>query len=340
VGGLRACPIPARGYRRRVSARARVILVVALAAAGAVALTVGLTVLTSEGEEPAAVPKPRGGAPPLALDLGVRIDAEAQALRRASQLYGRGRRRDAGRIFVRYRSLEARVGLAFARWPDDSLRRLEGLIRAYPRSALARLHLGLAYFWARRGQEALAAWRAAERVEPDSASAVRANDLLHPNFPRGLPVFVPSFSPPPGLARLSPPRQLAALASAARSRDPRAKLLYGIALQRLGRPLSAEREYAAAARIAPADPEAQAAAAVGLFTKAAPARAFGELGPLTRRFPRAATVRFHLGLLLLWTGRLAEARRQLRKAVAVDPRGPLGREAKRFVERLRALRGR
>jgi tetratricopeptide (TPR) repeat protein len=312
-------------------------LVVALAAAAAAALTVGFTVLTSEDEEPVALPRPRSGAPPLALDLGVRIDAEAQALRRASRLYDRGRRGAAGRIFVRYRSLQARVGLALARWPDDSLRRLEGLARAYPRSAFAGLHLGLAYFWAGRGREALAAWRTAQRVEPDSGSAVRANDLLHPNFPRGLPVFVPSFSPPPALARLSPPRQLAALASAARRRDPHAKLLYGIALQRLGRPLSAERQYAAAAQIAPADPEAQTAAAVGLFSKAEPARAFGQLGPLTRRFPRAATVRFHLGLLLLWTGRVAEARRQLRKAVALDPRGPLGREASRFLERLRAL---
>lgn len=318
-----------------VSPRARVASIVALAAAAAAALTVGLTVLTSgEGGENAAL-RPRPGSPPLALDLGVRIDREARELRRAARLYDRGRRSESARIFARFTSLESRVGLAFARWPDNSLRAVEGLVRTNARSALARLHLGFAYFWAGRGAEALAAWRAAARVEPDSASAVRADDLLHPNFPRGLPVFVPAFAAPPGLARLSPPRQLAALAAAARGRRPRAKLLYGIALQRLGRPFSARHQYGAAAALAPRDPEAQTAAAVGLFTKAEPVRAFARLGPLTRRFPRAPTVRFHLGLLLLWTGRVEEARRQLRQAVAADRNGRLGREAKRFLDKLR-----
>lgn len=309
--------------------------IVAFAAAAAAALTVGLTALTSdEGGQNTAL-RPRSGSPPLALDLGVRVDREARELRRAARLYDRGRRPESARIFARFSSLESRVGLAFSRWPDDTLRAVEGLVRTNADSALARLHLGIGYFWAGRGIEALAAWRAAARVEPDSASAVRADDLLHPNFPRGLPVFVPGFAGPPGLARLSPPRQLAALAAAARGRRPRAKLHYGIALQRLGRPLSAQRQYDAAATLAPNDAEAQTAAAVGVFTKAAPARAFARLGPLTRRFPRAATVRFHLGLLLLWTGRVEEARRQLRQAVAADRNGPLGREAKRFLEKLR-----
>jgi tetratricopeptide (TPR) repeat protein len=314
--------------------------IVALAAAAAAALTIGLTVLTSERGQALKTPILRPGAPPLALDLGVRIDREARDLRRASRLYDRGRRRASARIFARYSSLEARVGLSLARWPDESIRALEGVVRSHETSALARLHLGLGYFWVGRTADALAAWRGAVRVDPDSASAVRATDLLYPNFPRGLPVFVPSFGPPPELARLSPPRQLAALAAAARSRRPRAKLLYGIALQRLGRPLSAQRQYAAAASLAPDDAEAQTAAAVVRFTKAAPARAFARLGPLTRRFPRAATVRFHLGLLLLWTGRVEEARRQLRMAVADDPNGPLGREARRFLRQLRSTRTR
>ena len=41
---------------------------------------------------------------------------------------------------------------------------------------------------------ALAAWRQAKRVQPDTPSAVRAGDLLHPNSPRGLPQFQPSFA--------------------------------------------------------------------------------------------------------------------------------------------------
>ena len=80
------------------------------------------------------------------------------------------------------------------------------------------------------------------------------------------------------------------------------KLLYGVALQRLGHQVSAERAFAEAARLAPDDAEAQVAAAVGRFDKTHPERAFSRLGPLSKRFPHAATVRFHLGLLLLWLG--------------------------------------
>src|SRR4051812_35488563 len=107
-----------------MSARARVYTVVALAAAVAVAATVGATLLQTLGESttaPGAVTAPRKGAPPLWLDFGVRGDAEARALARAQALYAKGKRERAGAIFTRYRSLEARIGAAFARWPDGSL---------------------------------------------------------------------------------------------------------------------------------------------------------------------------------------------------------------------------
>jgi tetratricopeptide (TPR) repeat protein len=321
-----------------MSARTRVWLIVGVAAAVAAGLTVGVTELTSGKEGGAVALKPRTGAPPLALDLGVRIDPEANALRNAARLYNSGKRAASRPIFARYRSLQARVGLAFSRWPDGSLQDVEGLAAANSRSAFAELHLGLAYLWAGRGGDALKAWRAAVRVEPDSASAVHADDLLHPNFAQGLPVFVSTFPVPAGIAKLSPPRQLAALAAAARKPNPQAKILYGIALQRLGKPLSAERQYAAAATLAPSEPETQVASAVGLFSKTKPSLAFSRLGPLTRRFPRAATVRFHLGLLLLWIGSLDPARTQLRLAVKDDPNGPLGREARLFLDRLKGVR--
>ncbi len=321
-----------------MSPRARVILVVAAVAGAAAAIAIGATLATrSHPPKPVAL-APRKGAPPLVLDLGVRADPAAQAIRRASILYARGRRAEAGRIFARYDDLQAQVGAALAAWPSGTIGRLQALAGAHPRSAVVRLNLGLADFWAGKGSEALAAWRDAERVEPDSPSAIRAGDLLHPNFPHGLPLFVPSFPSPAGLQRLRPDRQLAALARRARARDAEAKLLYGSALQRLGRPLSAEREFAAAARLAPRDPEAQVAAAVGLFSKAHPERAFARLGPLTRTFPRAPTVRFHLGLLLLWMGRVDQAKTELRLAVRDGPRTPLGLEAQLFLTRLRTLR--
>ncbi len=66
---------------------------------------------------------------------------------------------------------------------------------------------------------------------------MRADDLLHPNIPPGLPSFVPSFTLPAEIAALPPPQQLAALARWPRgAAGAREKILYGVALQRLGRP--------------------------------------------------------------------------------------------------------
>ena len=87
------------------------------------------------------------------------------------------------------------------------------------------------------------------------------------------------------------------------------------------------------------DAEAQTAAAVGLFDKSAPARAFGKLGPLTRRFPRASTVRFHLGLLLLWSGSLKEAKRQFALAQKAEPGSPLALEAEKYLASVAAAGG-
>ena len=305
--------------------------VAALVAAG-VAIAAGI--LTRDDSEG----RGREGAPPLVLDLGVRTDREARDLRRAGTLYAHGNLDEAERIFERHRSLQARIGLALSRWPRGTQGRLEQLSAAQPRSAAVRLHLGLAYFWAGRDPEAAAEWRAASRVEPDTVFAVRASDLLHPDQAPGLPGFVPGFRTPPALSRLEPPQQFALLRRNAARPDARAKVLYGVALQRLGRPRSAERTFAEAARLAPRDAEAQAAAAVGRYRKEAPQRAFARLGPLTRRFPRAATVRFHLGLSLLWLGNVKEARRQLVQARTLEPGSPLAREANRFLARLESVK--
>jgi len=104
-------------------------------------------------------------------------------------------------------------------------------------------------------------------------------------------------------------------------------LVRGIAFQAALRPVSAEQEFAAAARAAPKDPEAQVAAAVGLFDKDRPALAFSRLGPLVRRFPHAQTVRFHLGLLLIYIREFPAARRELTLAVAEGPTTLVGKRA-------------
>ena len=196
---------------------------------------------------------------------------------------------------------------ALRAWPAGTARRLRILAARYPHSALVRLELGLALALTGQATDAARAWRDAERAQPDSPSAVRAGDLRHPDTPPGLPPFVPTFARAQTVAQ--------------------AHLLRGAAFQQALRPVSAEREFAAAARAAPGSPEALTAAAVGLYDKDRPAAAFSRLGPLVKRFPRAQTVRFHLGLLLIYFGDVPRARRELALARADGPRTPLGKRA-------------
>lgn len=320
-----------------MSPRTRTTLIVAVLALAVGAAVAGITAATSgdSSGEAVAGPKVRPGLPPLSLDLGVRIDREALDLRQALRLYEAGKRADAKKRFARHDSLEARIGEAFSRWPGGTVARLTQLSGLHPRSAAVQLNLGIAQFWSGEGG-AKAAWQSAADLEPDTAYAVTAGNLLHPDFARNLPIFVPVTEAPAAIRRLTPPVQFATLERRARKGTVAARLFYGVALQRLGRQISAQRVYAEAARAAPNDPEAQVAAAVGLFDKAQPARAFSRLGPLSRTFPKAATVRFHLGLLLLWSGEVKEARRQLRLVRTVGPGSPLVGVAKRYLDELRA----
>ncbi len=321
---------------KRMSARTRIVALTAVAAtlAAAGAIAVGLLQGDRPGDVVAASTAPaREGAPPLGLDLGVRDDREARDLRRAETLYRKGDLTAAKALFDRHTSLEARVGSAFASWPDGTRDRLEQLAGLHPSSAVVLLHLGIARAWSGTGRER-EAWQAAADAEPDTAYRVTADNLLYPAFARGLPIFVGTATLPGGFDRLTPPQQLVALERQAR-RSVEGKLLYGSALQRLGRQLSAERVFAAAARQRPGDAEANVAAAVGRFSKSRPVDAFSRLGPLTRTFPRNASVRFHLGLLLLWSGQVKEAKRQLTLAVAAEPGSPLAREARRYLAELR-----
>ena len=322
-----------------MSPRSRILVIVGAAVALAVGGTVALAVITSNDTAKEKKSTPLQGFPPIVLDLGVRVDPEARALRRAEGLYAKKERAAAGRIFARFDSPAAQIGAAFSKWPDDSLATVERLAQQHPGDSLVQLHLGYGRLWAGDGSGASDAWLKASTAQPDSASAQRADDALHPNFPPGDPLFVPSFAPPAAIERLSPPQQYALLRRRAATRDPRAKLLYGLALQRLGHRISARREYDAAAKLSPRDPETQVAAAVARFEKARPAAAFSRLGPLTKRFPHSATVRFHLGLLLLWLSRsqpgsCAEAKRQLRQARAEEPNSSLAREARRLLSSL------
>jgi tetratricopeptide (TPR) repeat protein len=318
-----------------VTARTRTILVVAVIAAGVGAAVAGITAATNESPTGAAAQGPtmKPGAPPLSLDLGVRTDREAVDLRKAVGLYDAGKRAEAGALFARHDSLEARIGTAFSTWPDGTLVALTQLSGLHPKSAAVQLNLGIARYWAGEGG-AEDAWKSAASLEPDTQYALTAGNLLYPKFARYMPIFVPTETVPASVGKLPAPAQLAALERRARSGSTADKLLYGVALQRLGKQRSAERVYAAAARRAPKDPEARVATAVGLFDKARPVQAFSRLGPLTRAFPQSATVRFHLGLLLLWSGQVKEARRQLELVQKVEPRSSLVGVAKQYLDTL------
>ena len=326
-----------------MSARTRTYAAVSLGAAVAAAgvvTTVAFTRTSSGGGtahgQTTAVA--RGRPPALALDLGVRTDPEANALRRGNRLYASGKRRQAAAIFERYRTIPAQVGTALANWPVDSVARLEALARRHPGDALVLLHLGLAQLASGRPQAARAAWRHAVARDPDTVSAVHADELLHPNFAPGLPAFVPSYQLPETIARLAPAGQLTALRRAAHGDDVRGKLLYGSALQRLGHPVSAKREFVAARRLAPGAVEPRVAVAVALFSKSNPSAAFSVLGPLAARYPRSASVRFHLGELLLWIGQVREAKRQLRLAVDAGRKTALGTTANAVLTKVQKIR--
>jgi tetratricopeptide (TPR) repeat protein len=317
-----------------------VLLLVGLAAV-VVTAVVGVAVVSSDGGSAtttSGTPEPRPGRPPLSLSLGFRDDAEARDLRRGATAYARGRMHEAAVLFRRHDSLEAKVGAAFVTWPEQTYDRMEQLAKLYPEAAVVQLHLGLARLWAQRG-DPNEAWRAAAESEPDTPYAVLAGNVLFPKLPRGLPAFVPSFPAPPSITRLPPARQLEALERRAGwGVSEYDLLLYGVGLQRVGRPVSARAAFDRAARGAPRWVEAQVASAVGRFEKDAPENAFGRLGPLTRRFPNEPTVRFHLGVLLLWTGRVDAAQRQFRIASRQQAGSPLAREAARYLETIQKAR--
>jgi tetratricopeptide (TPR) repeat protein len=316
------------------------VAVVALAAAG---IAVGATLVGSGGGDQSSATEPKQrGAPGLELSVLLRNDAEARGLRQAERAYDSGNRAAARAQFAALldkdpKSLEAAVGAAVADWPDTTLPRLRQLVAEHPGSALVHLHLGLALYAAGDDREAAAQWRQALEVEPDTPSALRAEDLLHPDMAPGRPYFYPSFAPTLDLGKQSAAAQLEALRRQAAKGGLKANILYGVALQRVGQSVSASNAFGRALELDPESLDAKVADAVGRFEKAAPAEAFSRLGPLADAHSRSALVRFHLGLLLLWIRDVPEARKQLQRAADADRGGFYGKEARALLSRLEAI---
>lgn len=191
-------------------------------------------------------------------------------------------------------------------------RALEPVARSAPADPVVQFNYGLALFCAGYLQEAEQAFRAAKTGGRDTLYEMRADEILHPQF----------FVPQDGLYPLFEPV----------GNDP--LLSRGLALQRGGHQHSAERLYARAARLHPESDEAQVAAAVGRFDEDNLSASFSRLGPLVRRFPRSQSVRYHLGLLLAWTGQRDQAIKEFRLARSLNRDSPLGREANTFLRGL------
>jgi tetratricopeptide (TPR) repeat protein len=319
-----------------VSPRTRIRLIVGGLALVAAAVVAGVALIGRGDGSP-------GEKPPV-LELSVLLgdDSEAQALRAAERSYDSGRTDDARAQFAALlrdhpESLEAAVGAAVSAWPDGTLERLRELEASHPESALVHLHLGLALYAEGQQDEAAAEWREAVEVEPDSQSAVRAGDVLHPDMAPGLPSFFTTLEPPPRLTGKSPQEQLDELEAAARGGGADEWILYGTALQRVGKPISARAAFDRALELAPDRLDAKVAAAVGRFDKDDPSAAFSRLGPLARDDPDSALVRFHLGVLLLWIRDVQDARAQLEKAAATMPVSLYSREAKSLLSRLEGI---
>ena len=228
-------------------------------------------------------------------------------------------------IFDRYRLAGGR-GRLRARRLAARLRRTSRRWRAtHPRSSLVQLELRPRALLARRPVRApKSAWR-------DGAARAAGHALLR-SGPRTCSTRTSraacrascrASSPPPGLARLSPPKQLAL---PARARDRRAREApvrrraaaagpagLGAARVRGGRRARSRRPGAAGRR--------RRRRASTRPTRRSPSRGSARL---RSAIPKSQSVRFHLGLFLLWLGSVKKAKEELRLARDAGPDDPAG----------------
>jgi predicted Zn-dependent protease len=199
------------------------------------------------------------------------------------------------------------VRAALAQKPVLAARALEQLAFNSPQDPVVQFNYATALFCAGFIADADAAYRAAKKAGRDTYYEIQSDLILHPQYftKAGYPPFL------------------------SQSTDP--LLVQGAILQRAGHQHSAERVWAKAARLHPGSDEAQVAAAVGRFDMDNLSASFSRLGPLVNRFPKSQSVRYHLGLLLAWTGQRDQAVKEFRLARSLGPKTTLGKEATAFL---------
>jgi predicted Zn-dependent protease len=198
------------------------------------------------------------------------------------------------------------VRTALAQKPVAAARALEQLAYQAPKDPVVQFNYATTLYCAGFVADAQQAFRAAKRAGRDTFYEIEADVILHPQFfTKGYPPFQ------------------------SESHDP--LLVRGAILQRGGHQHSAARVFAQAARLHPGNDEAQVAAAVALFDMDNLSASFSKLGPLVRRFPKSQSVRYHLGLLLAWTGQRDQSVKEFRLARSLEPNTPLGKDANSFL---------
>jgi Tfp pilus assembly protein PilF len=204
----------------------------------------------------------------------------------------------------------AAVRSALALPPKQAAHALEQLALRNPKDAVVQFNFGTVLFCAGFLSDADSAFRQAKKAGYDTYYEIQSDSILHPQyFQQGYPIFEVVGDMP--------------------------LLVQGQLMQRRGKQHSAEKLYTRAARLEPNNDQAQVAAAVGRFDEDNLSASFSRLGPLVKRFPHSQSVRFHLGLLLAWTGQRTQAVKEFELARALGAKTELGKEAHAFLRGLR-----
>jgi len=139
-----------------MSSRLRVRVVVAVIAAAAVGVVIGVTLATRETPPKRVV---QAGTPPIAKVLPT---PEAVKIR-----------------------------AAFRTWPHGSVNEMVALGQDYPHDPVVQLYLGIALLWEGYGGDAVAPLKAAKKYGRNTSIEIQADTWLHPDLFPGDPVFTP-----------------------------------------------------------------------------------------------------------------------------------------------------
>ena len=306
-----------RGYRRPVSARRRVVALVALVSAVAVAVVAVAVVSAGDGSgrapTTAGTPRPGTAATVVRSRIPFRSRGALSCTRPGALSAGADRGRTRALRAPRLARSEGRARVhVVARWRPRPPRAAREL---YPESAVVQFHLGLARFWA----EAATRWpRGARwRTAPDSPYAILAGTSCSRISRAGacirsVVLGACGGDSPARSRQLRAPR--GAPSAAARASGS----CTASASSASGGPSRPRRRSSELPSSRRTTPRRWSRPPSGRSTRSIRSRIRPARAP-DQNVPAGAAVRFHLGVLLLGTGRVDMAIRQLRLASRTEP---------------------